>query len=188
MNKLDQLQAHLSQCSSLSSAWGVALGSLAVGVGITLLNPTAVSAQAAYGSYIGVGGSVGLTDGGMDGGDSAGGVIAVRYKFLEAPVSLRGQVLIGEATAFVPTVSYDIPLSWQTDFYLGAGAAIQDSDTSYSPIGNQTSFVLQPGFDFTLEDSNLVIFTNALIAFDAYKNSNDTAASIQAGVGVNFGE
>lgn len=178
----------LNHLKSDAAFWGIALGSLAMGTALVLSDASVASAQAAYGSYIGVGGSVGFTDGGNDGGSSAAGVIAARYKFLEAPVSIRGQVLIGEATAFVPTVSYDIPLSWQTDFYLGAGAAIQDSDNSYTPIGNQTAFVLQPGFDFALEDSNLVIFTNALIAFDAYKNSNDVGASVQAGVGVNFGE
>lgn len=178
----------LNHLKSDAAFWGIALSSLAMGTALVLSDASVASAQAAYGSYIGVGGSVGFTDGGNDGGSSAAGVIAARYKFLEAPVSIRGQVLIGEATAFVPTVSYDIPLSWQTDFYLGAGAAIQDSDNSYTPIGNQTAFVLQPGFDFALEDSNLVIFTNALIAFDAYKNSNDVGASVQAGVGVNFGE
>lgn len=170
------------------SRWGMVMGSLLLGAGLTLLTQSSASAQAAYGSYIGIGGSVGLTDGGNDNGQSAAGVITARYKFLEAPVSIRGQVLIGEATAFVPTVSYDIPLSWQTDFYLGAGAVIQDSDSSYSPLGNQTAFVLQPGFDFALEDSNLVIFTNATVALDAYKNSNDAAASIQAGLGFNFGQ
>lgn len=164
---------------------GLAIGSVAA-VGGLLLTPSSASAQAAYGSYIGFGGSAGLTDGGLDGGSSSGGVIAVRYRFLEAPISLRGQVLISETSAFVPTVSYDIPLDWQTDVYLGAGVAIQDSNNDTSPLGNQTAFVLQPGVDYNFPYSNLVVFGNAIIAFDAYKDSNDNAASIQAGVGVRF--
>ena len=164
------------------------VGGLAFSIGLMLATPSAASAQAAYGSYIGIGGSIGVT--GDDSGDndvSGGGVIAVRYRFLRAPVSLRGQLLVSESSAFVPTISYDVPLSWQTDAYIGVGAAIQDSNNNSSPVGNQTAFVIQPGIDHVFPDSNLVVFGNAIIAFDAYKNSNDTAAAIQAGVGVNFG-
>lgn len=162
------------------------LTSLVVATGAILITPTIASAQAAYGSYIGIGGSVGLSDGGVDDGSASGGVIAARYRFLRSPISLRGQVLISDATAFVPTVSYDVPINWQTDFYLGAGAAIQESDSSFSPVGNQTAFVIQPGVDYSFPYSNLVLFGNAIIAFDAYKDSNDTAASLQGGVGVRF--
>jgi hypothetical protein len=175
-----KLEAYALRCRCL-------LGGFALGIALLLTTATTASAQAAYGSYIGVGGSIGVS--GSDSGDdvSGGGVIAARYRFLRAPISLRGQVLISDSTAFVPTISYDIPLSWQTDAYLGVGAAIQDSNTSSSPVGNQTAFVLQPGIDHVFPDSNVVLFGNAIIAFDAYKNSNDTAAAIQAGVGVNFG-
>lgn len=172
--------------SGLALRCGIVMSSLMLGVGLVLSAPSEASAQAAYGSYIGIGGSVGLTDGGTDDGSSAGGVIAARYRFLRSPISLRGQVLISDSTAFVPTVSYDIPINWQTDFYIGAGAAIQDSDEESSPIGNQTAFVLQPGIDYSFPYSNLVVFGNAIIAFDAYKDSNDTAASVQAGMGVRF--
>lgn len=170
----------LGMCSAV-------VGGLALGIGVMLATPSAASAQAAYGSYIGIGGSIGLSDGGTGDDVSGGGVIAVRYRFLEAPISLRGQLLISESSAFVPTISYDVPLSWQTDAYIGVGAAIQDSNNNSSPVGNQTAFVIQPGIDHVFPDSNLVVFGNAIIAFDAYKNSNDTAAAIQAGVGVNFG-
>lgn len=170
----------LGMCSAV-------VGGLALGIGLILATPSAASAQAAYGSYIGIGGSIGLSDGGTGDDVSGGGVIAVRYRFLEAPISLRGQLLISESSAFVPTISYDVPLSWQTDAYIGVGAAIQDSNNNSSPVGNQTAFVIQPGIDHVFPDSNLVVFGNAIIAFDAYKNSNDTAAAIQAGVGVNFG-
>lgn len=172
---------HFSRLNWLLSLTGAALG-------LVLTLPSSASAQAAYGSYIGIGGSFGVTDGDSTTGDggSGGGVIAFRYKFLEVPISIRAQALIGESTAFVPTVSYDVPLNWQTDAYVGVGAAIQDSDQSSSPVGNQTSFVLQPGIDHSFPYSNLVLFGNAIIAFDAYKNSNATAASVQGGVGVRF--
>lgn len=174
---------HLGRLKSRLPWLGVALLGGALGF---LLTAPAASAQAAYGSYIGIGGSFGATNGPTGEGTSGGGVIAFRYKFLEVPISIRAQALIGQSTAFVPTVSYDVPLNWQTDAYIGMGAAIQDSNQNTSPVGNQTSFVLQPGIDHSFPYSNLVLFGNAIIAFDAYKNSNDTAASIQGGLGVRF--
>lgn len=164
----------------------VAFSSAAISIGLLCSMSAPVQAQAAYGSYIGIGGSFGVTDGPGGSGTSGAGVIAFRYKFLELPISIRAQALIGQATAFVPTVSYDVPINWQTDAYVGVGAAIQNSDQSNSPVGNQTAFVLQPGIDYSFPYSNVVMFGNAIIAFDAYKNSSDTAASIQGGVGVRF--
>lgn len=169
----------------VASLGAIVTASATLGVGLTLATPSTASAQAAYGSYIGVGASVGVTSG-PDDGSTAGGLVAFRYKFLDIPMSVRAQLLISDATAFVPTVSYDVPLSWQADFYIGAGAAIQDADNSTSPVGNQTAFVIQPGVDYALPNTNMVVFGNAIIAFDAYKGSNDTAASIQGGVGVRF--
>ncbi|MBD1910629.1 MULTISPECIES: hypothetical protein [unclassified Leptolyngbya] len=168
------------------SLGAIALGALAACISWNIATPTA-QAQAAYGSYIGIGGSIGLTGGNENEDSSSGGVVAVRYRFLEVPISVRGQLLISDGTTFVPTVSYDIPITWDIDGYLGAGVALPFSgDDDYSPVGNQTAFVLQPGVDWTLPDSDLVVFGNAIIAFDAYEESGDTAASVQAGVGLQF--
>ena len=82
-------------------------------------------------------------------------------------------------------VSYDVPLNWQTDAYLGAGLVLAGGNTS-SPVGNKVSFALQPGVDYMVPNSNTVIFGNAIIAFDAYRDRNDTAVSVQGGVGLRF--
>lgn len=144
-----------------------------------------VLAQAAYGSYIGIGSSVALTDDATGEGRQVGGAIAVRYKILELPISLRTQAFIGANTAVVPTISYDVPLGWQTDAYLGAGLVFASGNTP-SPVGNRTSFALQPGIDFIVPNSNTVIFGNAVIAFDAYRNGGGNAVSVQGGVGLRF--
>lgn len=151
-----------------------------VGIG-AIQRPAA--AQAAYGSYVGVGPAVRLS--GSDDEDSSrvSAVVAARYKFLRAPISLRAQAFIGSGTAIVPTVSYDYPLNWQTDVYIGAGASIPlGGDTV---LGNRTSFAIQPGIDYALPNSNVVVFGNAVIAFDGYKNGG-TAATLQGGVGLRF--
>ena len=144
------------------------------------VNSQPAQAQVAYGSYVGIGPTVGLTE-----DSQLGAVLAFRYKLLETPISFRTQALIGKGTAIVPTVSYDIPLNWQTDAYLGAGLVINSSD-AVSPVGNKISFALQPGIDYVIPNSNTVIFGNAIIAFDADRNSGSTALSLQGGVGLRF--
>jgi hypothetical protein len=157
------------------------LGLMGIGTVLSLVvNSQPAKAQVAYGSYVGIGPTVGLTD-----GTQLGGVMAFRYKLLETPLSFRAQALIGNGTAIVPTVSYDLPLNWQTDAYLGAGLVLTSGDTA-SPVGNKISFALQPGIDYVIPNSNTVIFGNAIIAFDAYRNRGGTALSLQGGVGLRF--
>jgi hypothetical protein len=136
-------------------------------------------AQVAYGSYVGIGPAVGFGD-----GVRVGGVIAGRYKLLEQPISFRAQAFFGQSVAIVPTVSYDVPLNWQTDAYVGAGVVLASGDTP-SPVGNKISFALQPGIDYVVPNSNTVFFGNAIIAFDAIRNGG-TAFSLQGGVGLRF--
>ena len=137
-------------------------------------------AQVAYGSYVGVGPTVGFSDGGQ-----IGGVLAFRYKLLKVPVSFRAQALVGQSTAVVPTVSYDYPINWQTDAYLGAGLVLAGGNTP-SPVGNKIGFALQPGVDYVLPNSNTVIFGNAIFGFDTERDGGGTAFSLQGGVGLKF--
>jgi len=163
-----------------------AFSSVALAAGFTLGTPSLVKAQAAYGSYLGAGVAFGVTEQAQPNENrNTSGFFAVRYKFLRAPISLRTQVLVGgNGAAIVPTVSYDVPIGWQADAYIGAGASIVRGDRT--PIGNKGSFVIQPGVDYALPNSNLSLFTNAVISFDGYRSNNGTAASIQAGAGLRF--
>lgn len=183
------LKAIARHLKSLSIA---AVGGLLVAGSAEFVESKAANAQAAYGSYIGIGGSFGLTDGAdtnENENSDISAVIAGRYRFMRLPMSVRAQALVfTDTNAFVPTVSYDIPLNWQTDLYLGAGLAIQDAgdNDDASPIGNQTAIVLQPGVDYMVPNSDLVVFGNAIIAFDAYREGGGTAAALQGGVGLNL--
>jgi len=151
---------------------------------ITALNTQLASAQAAYGSYVGVGASVGLGANSQGDGRGVSGVVAARYKLLELPVSVRAQAYVGNGFAVVPTVSYDVPLNWQTDVYLGAGVALAGGGPT--PVGDKVSLALQPGVDYIVPNSNTVFFGNAVIAFDAYRNGGGTAFAVQGGVGLRF--
>ena len=97
-------------------------------------------------------------------------------------MSLRTQAIIGDGTAIVPTVSYDLPLNWQTTAYLGAGVAFVSGNT---PVGNRDSFALQPGIDYVVPNSNTVIFGNAIIGFNGFREGG-SAVSLQGGVGLRF--
>lgn len=172
--------------------WSAGLGSVALGGAIAAatlcLGQQPAQAQAAFGSYIGVGGSVGLTSDNTGAGSSFSGVISGRYRFLETPMSLRAQAFVGGGTfAFVPTVSYDYPLNWNTDIYIGAGVSIAGGSGTPSSVGDQTAFVIQPGIDYALPNSRLVLFGNAIIGFGAFRNgSGSPAVAIQGGVGYQF--
>jgi hypothetical protein len=164
----------------------LAVAATAMGAAIA---PEAAEAQVAYGSYVGVGAGVGLTrDAATGQGSGVQGVITGRYRLLRYPVSVRAQgFLFGGQFAFVPTVSYDVPLSWNTDVYVGAGAAfVGGGNNSPSVVGDKTSFVLQPGIDYLFPNSNLVAFGNAIFAFDAYTQGGNMAISVQGGVGLQF--
>ncbi len=179
---------NITRLVSDSTQCAIALlsGSAIAVVGTLLMTTSPASAQAAYGSYVGVGPSFGLTEGDFASQDNAfGAVIAGRYKFLEIPLSLRSQVFLSdESWAVAPTASLDIPLDWQTDVYVGAGFSIV-SGSQATPIGDKSSFIIQPGIDHMLPQTNLVLFGNAVIAFDGYEEGG-TAASLQGGVGVRF--
>ncbi|TYQ30774.1 porin family protein [Pseudanabaena sp. UWO310] len=166
----------------------ILIGLSTLGCLSAIANVPAAQAQPAYGSYVGVGASFGFTSGNTSAGESSrtSGLVAARYKFLEFPVSVRAQILIGNSTAVVPTVSFDVPLNFDTDIYIGAGVSLSNTvDTT--PVGNKNSFVIQPGIDYTLPNSNLVLFGNVIFAFDAYRNSSGTSAtSLQTGLGLRF--
>ena len=90
---------HSSRLFSLASA------ALVIAVASGPIGAAPAQAQAAYGSYVGVGVSGGLTRGDDGSGRKVSGVVTGRYKFLEVPVSLRTQVMIGSGVAIVPTYS-----------------------------------------------------------------------------------
>lgn len=162
--------------------------SLTIGIGSNLIENKPAQAQAAYGNYVGVGLSGGLTEDNNGDGRQLAGVISGRYNLPNTPLSVRGQAFIGGGSfAFVPTVSYDFVINECNcnTIYLGLGGAFTSGDDP-SPVGDRTSIVLQPGIDYFLPNSNTVIFGNAIFALDAYKNGGGTAISVQGGVGLTF--
>lgn len=179
---MKQMKRRLTQAAIASTLGGVMAGA----IGLAEVKPA--NAQAAYGSYVGVGAGFGLTEEAETGrGSGLDMVLTGRYRFLRMPVSLRATAFLFDNFTLVPTVSYDYPLSWNTDIYLGAGASFPiGDDDNPGPLGNQTSFVLQPGIDYMFPNSRLSAFGSAIIAFNGYRNGGNTAIAIQAGMGYQF--
>ena len=114
------------------------------GLAIAFAFQAPASAQAAYGSYVGIGGGIGLGD-----NSDFALVLNGRYNILELPISIRGTAFIGDGSAFVPTVSYDYPINFNTEVYVGLGASFASDG---SPVGDNSAFVIQPGVDYTKPD------------------------------------
>lgn len=148
-------------------------GSLAIALSVQ----APANAQAAYGSYVGIGGGIGLGN-----NSDFALVLNGRYNILELPISIRGTAFIGDGSAFVPTVSYDYPINFNTEVYVGLGASFASDG---SPVGDNSAFVIQPGVDYTKPNSNLVIFGNAIFAIGG-EDGGGTATAVQSGVGIQF--
>lgn len=179
---MKQIRRWLMQ-AAIASALGGALAGVA-----GILTAAPANAQAAYGSYVGIGAAFGLSEeAGTGRGDGFDFVLTGRYRFLRMPISIRATAYIFDNFTLVPTVSYDYPLSWNTDIYLGAGISFPfGDDENPSPVGNQTAFVLQPGIDYMFPSSNLSLFGSAIFAFNAYRDGGNMGIAVQGGVGYQF--
>jgi hypothetical protein len=135
------------------------------------------------GSYLGAGVSLTTDKGNPD--DNVGANIAGRYKFDNAPVSLRTSVLLGNGgTAIVPTISYDLPVGERTNLYVGAGGSFVANDGS-TLLGDRNAYVVQPGVEVSL-NKNTLLYSNAVVAINSFESGAGTTASFQGGVGFQF--
>ncbi|MDJ0797249.1 MAG: outer membrane beta-barrel protein [Calothrix sp. MO_167.B12] len=138
-------------------------------------------------SYIGAGVAAGITNGGRD-NDAAvfGGNVQGRYAIPEQPVSIRGAVLFGgDATAIIPTVTYDVPIAQRSNMYIGAGYSFVTDENRNSQLGNRNAAVITLGAESEVH-KNVVVYSDAKWAIDAYESGPADAVSIQAGVGYRF--
>lgn len=138
-------------------------------------------------SYIGGGVSAGVTNGGKS-GDAAtlGGNVTGRLKLGDTPLSARGQVLWGnETTAIIPQVSADLGIAKGTNAFLGVGYSFVEDNGKPTPLGNKDGVAVTAGVESEVGKSFL-IYSNATLGVNAYKDSPASALSINGGVGYRF--
>lgn len=165
-----------------------------VALSIVAISPTFLSADSASAqpirfddSYIGVGVSAGVTNGGQGGDDAKfGGNVQGRLAIPNAPVSVRGAVLFSDETsAIMPMLTYDQRISDNANVYVGAGYSFVEQDGDNTPLGNRDSVVITAGAEAGVA-KNVVIYGDAKWGLNAYQNSSADAVSFQAGVGYRF--
>ncbi len=154
-----------------------------------ILGAGSASAQPARfdGSYVGAGVAGGVTNGGRGNDERTfGGNIQGRFAVPNAPVSVRGAVLFnGNNSAVIPTLTYDIPVSRNTNIYAGAGYSFVQNTDRTSQIGNKDAAVLSAGVESQV-GKGVVVYSDAKYGINAYQGSNAGALSLQAGVGLKF--
>ncbi len=165
----------------------LALATLAAALGNADTAMAQPSDRGTDASYVGVGVSAGLTNGGQ-GDDAAilGGNVQGRAPIPNAPVSLRGAVQFSDETsAIMPMASYDIPVAQNANVYVGGGYSFVEDNGQRTPIGNRNAPVVVVGAEAAL-GSNVVAYGDAKWGINAYENSSADALSVQGGVGMRF--
>jgi hypothetical protein len=138
-------------------------------------------------SYVGVGGTAGVTNGGQNNdAASLGGNVQARIAIPNAPVSVRGAVLFnGDNAAIMPLVTYDLPVSSNANVYAGAGYSFVDQNSQPTPLGNRDAVVVTAGAEAGV-GKHVVVYGDAKWGINAYEGSKADALSFQAGVGYRF--
>ena len=153
-----------------------------------LFSAESASAQVARGmdgSYLGAGVSVGATN--SDDDQVLGGNVQGRLDIQELPVSLRAAYLFnGDNSALMPILSYDIGVAPNTNVYVGGGYSfVLGNEVNASPLGNQNAPFVTLGAE-TAVQRNVALYGDVKVGFDAYRNSSDTAVSVQVGGAYRF--
>jgi hypothetical protein len=146
---------------------------------------SAQTARGMDGSYVGAGVSVSPTNSEDD--QILGGNVQGRLDIQELPVSLRAAYLFnGDNSALMPILSYDIGVAPNTNLYVGGGYSfVLGNETTASPLGNQNAPFVTVGAE-TAVQRNVVLYSDVKVGFDAYRDSSDTAVSVQVGGAYRF--
>jgi hypothetical protein len=155
-----------------------------------LLSAGQASAQPKKGtdaSYFGGGFAAGVTNGGKtEDAATFGGNLTGRVKLGPTPLSARTHILwSGSTTAIIPQISLDAGIARGTNVYLGAGYSFVEKDGKPTPLGNKDGVALTAGLESEVV-KNFLIYSNATVGIDAYKNSSGSAVSINGGLGYRF--
>ncbi len=138
-------------------------------------------------SYVGIGIAPGLTNGGQN-GDAAtfGGQVVGRAKLGNLPVSARGQIDFSDETSSItPHLTVDVPVARNTNAYVGAGYRFVEKDGRPTPTGNKDGVAIVAGVESEVA-KNFLLYGNATVGIDAYRNSSASSVSTGFGAGYRF--
>jgi hypothetical protein len=146
---------------------------------------SAQTARGMDGSYLGAGVSISPTN--TDDDQILGGNVQGRLDVQELPVSVRAAYLFnGDNSALMPALSYDIGIAPNTNLYVGGGYSfVLGNEANASPLGDRNAPFVMVGAE-TAVQRNVVLYSDVKVGFDAYRNSSDTAVSVQVGGAYRF--
>ncbi|HYW20199.1 MAG TPA: hypothetical protein VE956_12985 [Nodularia sp. (in: cyanobacteria)] len=155
-----------------------------------IINAGQASAQPKKGtnaSYVGVGLTGGLTNGGDERNEANfGGNLTGRVKLGNTPVSARGHVIWNnESTSIIPELSVDVPIARGTNGFATVGYSFIEKNGVPTPIGNKDAVVVGAGVESEV-GKNFLVYTNAKVGLRSYENSDGSAVTINGGVGLRF--
>lgn len=162
--------------------------SSALAISSTLLVANVASAQTATGmagSYVGAGVAVGVNN--FEDDSALGGNVQARLDTERLPVSLRGAFLFnGQNSNIMPIVSYDFGVAPNTNLYVGGGYSfVLGDEDNVSLLGDQNAPVVTVGAE-TAVNRNVVLYGDAKVGIDAYRDNSDAAVSLQLGAAYRF--
>jgi hypothetical protein len=105
-----------------------------------------------------------------------------RLDFKDSALSLRGNVYLDdEATAIIPSVTYDITVMERANMYLGAGYAIVNGQPEGTEIGDQNGLVLSAGAEAELLPG-MIIYGNTQYGVNT-RSDGERPMTFQLGIG-----
>lgn len=115
-----------------------------------------------------------------------GAQIQGRYDLPTSPISVRGSVYLGDnAKAFMPVVTYDLPVGQGTNVYAGAGVSLVNTkDGKTTPLGNKTGVVVTTGVETEIS-KGIVLYGDAKW-LPANRGAAQAPVRYQLGVGYRF--
>jgi hypothetical protein len=138
-------------------------------------------------SYVGIGFAPGLTNGGQN-GDAAtfGGQLVGRAKLGASPLSVRGQINFSDETsAIIPHLTVDVPIAPNTNGFIGGGYQFVEDKGKPTPSGNRNGVAIVAGVESEVA-KNFLLYGNATVGVNAYRNSSASAVSVGTGIGYRF--
>ncbi len=109
-----------------------------------------------------------------------------RYDLPNSPFSVRGSMFLSpESRAIEPTVSFDLPIARNTNFFVGGGVTLVQSNGKGTPLGDVNSPVVTAGIESEILP-NMVVYGNAKFRMNQAQITERSPVNFQVGAGFRF--
>jgi hypothetical protein len=82
-------------------------------------------------------------------------------------------------------LTVDVPIARNTNAFVGAGYQFVEDKGKPTPSGNQSGLAIVAGVESEVA-KNFLLYGNATVGVNAYRNSSASAVSVGTGIGYRF--